>query len=159
MRSYFDQIDLENTIQMWPKQVSEAPTALLLTAKEARTPAGGRHLVARSSTWTASSTGRRWSSVLVWLVLLELLGLVAFPLAFVVLRGLADRGYGVSKTLGMLLLAWLSWFGPSLKLVPYQRWWIALCLGLLIGAVGGRSPGGAARLIARLRPRARARCS
>ena len=47
----------------------------------------------------------------------ELLGLIAFPLAFVALRGLADRGYGVSKTLGMLLLAWLSWIGPSLKLV------------------------------------------
>ncbi len=37
-------------------------------------------------------------SVVTWLLLLELLGLVAFPLAFVVLRGLGDRGYGVSKT-------------------------------------------------------------
>ena len=49
-----------------------------------------------------------------------------------VLRGLSDRGYGVSKTLGILLLAWLSWIGPSLKLAPYERWWIALALGLLI---------------------------
>ena len=75
-------------------------------------------------------------SVVVWLLVLELLGLIAFPLAFVALRGLADRGYGVSKTLGVLLLAWLSWIGPSLKLVPYQRWWIMLCLGLLIGVSG-----------------------
>ena len=79
--------------------------------------------------------------------LLELLGLIAFPLTFVALRGLADRGYGVAKMLGMLLLAWLSWIGPSLKIVPYQRWWIVLCLGLLIGvsaAVGMAAAGRAA---------------
>jgi uncharacterized membrane protein len=35
--------------------------------------------------------------------------------------------------LGLLLLAWLSWLGPSLKVVPFSRWWIALCLALLIG--------------------------
>ena len=29
VRSYLDPIDLENTILMWPKQVSAAPTALL----------------------------------------------------------------------------------------------------------------------------------
>ena len=65
-------------------------------------------------------------------------GLIAFPLAFVALRRLADRGYGVSKTLGVLLLAWLSWIGPSLKIVPYQRWWICSALGLLIGVSAGR---------------------
>ena len=131
-RSYFDKIDLENTIMMWPKQVSQAPTALMLSeAEAARQQAGG--------TWSqmfdvnAPQNRSQVLSVVVWLLLLELLGLIAFPLAFVALRGLADRGYGVSKTLGVLLLAWLSWIGPSLKLVPYQRWWIMLCLGLLIG--------------------------
>ena len=134
-RSYFDKIDLENTIMMWPKQVSQAPTALMLSETEAaRQQAGG--------TWSqmfdvnAPQNRSQVLSVLVWLLALELLGLIAFPLAFVALRGLADRGYGVSKTLGVLLLAWLSWIGPSLKLVPYQRWWIMLCLGLLIGVSG-----------------------
>ncbi len=134
-RSYFDKIDLENTIMMWPKQVSAAPTALMLSAEEAaRQQAGG--------TWSqmfdedAPQNRSQLLSVLVWLLAVELLGLIAFPLAFVALRGLADRGYGVSKTLGVLLLAWLSWIGPSLKLVPYQRWWIMLCLGFLIGVSG-----------------------
>ncbi len=132
VRSYFDQIDLENTIQMWPKQVTEAPTALLLTARE----------------YVAQQTGGTWwrifdpdglvnsspvVSVIVWLLLLILLGLVAFPLTFVMLPRLPDRGWGVSKTLGMLLLAWLAWFAPALKLTSYSRAWIALCLGLLVG--------------------------
>ena len=134
-RSYFDKIDLENTIMMWPKQISQTPTALMLTKAEAALQQAG-------GTWSqmfdenAPQNRSQVLSVVLWLLVVELLGLIAFPLAFVALRGLADRGYGVSKTLGVLLLAWLSWIGPSLKLVPYQRWWIMLCLGLLIGASG-----------------------
>ncbi len=129
-RSYFDAVDLENTIQMWPKQVSAAPTALYFTPQEAaRQQAGG--------TWSAmfdlSSLVNRSQvlSVIVWLLVLQLLGLVAFPIAFVILRRLTDRGYGVSKVLALLALAWLSWIGPSLKLAPYARWWILWCLALM----------------------------
>ena len=135
VRSYLDAVDLEFTIQMWPKQVSAAPTALMLTDEEAaQQQAGG----AWSRIFNLDGLVNRWPgmSVIAWLLLLELLGVVAFPIAFVALRGLSDRGYGVSKTLGALLLAWLSWIGPSLKVAPYQRWWIALMLGLLI-VVGG----------------------
>jgi len=135
VRSYFDPIDLENTLMMWPKQVSQAPTALYLTPEEAaQQQAGG--------TWSAmfdlASLVNRSQvvAVIVWLLLLAVLGVAAFPFAFVIFRRLADRGYGVSKTLGLLLLAWLSWLGPSLKAVPFAQWWIALALGLLIGLSG-----------------------
>ena len=139
-RSYLDPVDLENTIQVWPKQVSVAPTALLFSRAEAALQQAG-------GTWSdifdlGSIINRsQVLSVVVWLVLLEVLGLIAFPLAFVVLRSLSDRGYGISKTLGILLLAWLSWIGPGLRLAPYQRWWIVWCLGLMIvvsGAVAWR---------------------
>ncbi len=133
VRSYLDPIDLEQVIPQITKQASQAPTALYLSEEEAaRQQSGG--------TWTeifdeAAAVNRsQVLAVLAWLGLLLLLGGAAFPIAFVALRGLADRGYGVSKTLGVLALAWLSWIGPSLKIVPYQRWWIALCLGLLLGA-------------------------
>jgi len=130
-RSYFDPVDLEHTLQMWPKQISAAPTALQFTPEEAqRQQTGGtwREIFDENSPINRSPA----LSALAWLVMVWLLGLVAFPIAFVTLRGISDRGYGVSKTLGILLLAWLSWIGPSLKLAPYQRWWIALALGLLI---------------------------
>lgn len=131
-RSYFDPINLEQVIMMWPKQVTQAPTALYMTAEEAATQQSG-------GTWSqifnesAAVNRSQVLAVLAWLGLLLLLGAVTFPITFVALRGLADRGFGVSKTLGVLVLAWLSWVGPSLKLVPYQRWWIMLCLGLLMG--------------------------
>ncbi len=147
-RSFFDPIDLEHVIQMWPKQVSAAPTALRFTPEKAQIQQAG-------GTWSAlfseDSLLNRSPvlSVVAWLLLIELLGLVAFPIAFVLMRGLADRGYGVSKILGILLLAWLSWFGPSIVgtlvetlhatslQIPYARWWIALMLGLLIGVSAG----------------------
>jgi uncharacterized membrane protein len=130
-RSYFDPINLEHTLQMWPKQVSAAPTALRFTPEEAeRQQLGGtwRDIFSEESPINRSPV----VAVVVWLATLWLLGLIAFPLGFVILRSLADRGYGVSKTLGILLLGWLSWIGPALKVAPYQRWWIALALGLLI---------------------------
>ena len=132
VRSYLDQIDLENTIQMWPKQVTQAPTALLMTPEEASVQQAG-------GTWSdifdlGSLLNRSpVLSVLVWLALVIGLGLAAFPITFVVLRRLPDRGYGVAKTLGILLLAWLSWFAPAIKVTSFSRAWIALCLGLLIG--------------------------
>jgi uncharacterized membrane protein len=64
------------------------------------------------------------------------LGFVAFPLTFGVLRNLGDRGYGVSQTLGLLLLAWLSWLGPSLNLTAFNRGYIALCL-IMLALVSG----------------------
>jgi 4-amino-4-deoxy-L-arabinose transferase-like glycosyltransferase len=140
VRSYLDPVDLENTIQMWPKQVSAAPTALLFSRAEAALQQAG-------GTWSRLFNPENLLnrsqvlSVVVWVLLLELMGLIAFPLAFVTLRSLSDRGYGVSKTLGILVLAWLSWIGPSLKLAPYERWWILWCVGLTVvvsGAVAYR---------------------
>lgn len=130
VRSYLDSVDLEETIQMWPKQISQAPTALLLPPAQAATQQAG-------GTWSSIFNPDDLINkvpVIVWLILLEVLGLLAFPLTFSAMRGLADRGYGVAKVLGILLLAVLSWIGPALKILPYQRWEIGLVL-LLIAAL------------------------
>jgi uncharacterized membrane protein len=132
LREYFGSVDLENTIQMWPKQASQAPTALLMTALDTvRQQASG--------TWSALFNENSLINrlpVLFWLLLVELLGLVAFPILFVALRGLSDRGYAFAKTFGILTLAWLSWIGPSLKIVPFSRGYIAAVF-LLLAIAGG----------------------
>ncbi|HET9111918.1 MAG TPA: DUF2298 domain-containing protein [Ktedonobacterales bacterium] len=66
-----------------------------------------------------------------WLLIVELLGLVSFPLAFVVFPGLRDRGWGFSKLLGLLVMAWLVWFPSSLRLLPFDRWAVALMFGVV----------------------------
>lgn len=47
--------------------------------------------------------------VLVWWLMVEILGLVTLPLAFRLFRALPDRGYALSKPLGMLLCSYLFW--------------------------------------------------
>jgi YYY domain-containing protein len=69
-----------------------------------------------------------------WLLIVELLGLVTFPLTFLVFRGLRDRGWGFSKLLGLLLIAWLIWFPSSFRLVPFTSTAVAGGVALVAAA-------------------------
>jgi YYY domain-containing protein len=69
--------------------------------------------------------------VLVWWLVVELLGLVALPIAFAVFRNLDDRGYFFAKSLGILLLGYFVWLAASLRFLPYTWTTIVLLLGLL----------------------------
>lgn len=69
-----------------------------------------------------------------WLLVVELLGLVSFPLAFVAFPGLRDRGWGFGKLVGLLLMAWLVWFPSSLRLLPFDRWAVALMFAMVAAA-------------------------
>ena len=51
---------------------------------------------------------------LAWLAALQLLGLAAFALLFRLLPWLPDRGYSLSKILGLLAVAYLAWLAGSL---------------------------------------------
>ena len=66
-----------------------------------------------------------------WLLVVELLGLINFPLTFAIFPGLRDRGWGFSKLVGLLLLAWLVWFPSSLRLLPFDRWAVALAFAVV----------------------------
>ena len=55
---------------------------------------------------------------LVWLLCLEAVGLVALPLAFLLLRHLPDRGYSLAKPLGLLLVFYFLWLLGLTGLIP-----------------------------------------
>ncbi|MCI0476304.1 MAG: DUF2298 domain-containing protein, partial [Anaerolineales bacterium] len=75
--------------------------------------------------------------VLVWLALIEILGWIVFPIAFVAFRALADRGYIFAKAIGVLLPAWGVWFLASYHVLPFSRASIAIVIALiaLLGAL------------------------
>ena len=58
--------------------------------------------------------------VLAWLIALWALSLVGFPIASTLcgLGRLADRGWAVSRVLALLALAWVTWIGGTLGIVP-----------------------------------------
>ena len=59
--------------------------------------------------------------ILIWWLMLTLLGVLAFPLVFLVFRRLSDRGYIYGKTLGVLLLAYCVWILAWLHLVAFSH--------------------------------------
>ena len=72
--------------------------------------------------------------VVVWLLAVELLGLLAFPLAFGLLRRLPDRGYTLSKPVGLLLSTYVLWMLGLTHLVP-NAYLTVLAILLVFGVV------------------------
>lgn len=113
----FNTIDLSEVYRFWPREATTAPTALLLTpaARDAQT---------RGGTWSEIFDPTDFANrapVLVWLALVQALGWLAFPLAFIALRALADRGYIFAKAMGVLLPAWGAWTLASYHVLPFSR--------------------------------------
>ena len=57
-------------------------------------------------------------SVILWYLIVLVLGWVAFPIAFVVLKHLPDKGYVFSKIIGLLLMGYLYWLLGYLAFNP-----------------------------------------
>ncbi len=74
--------------------------------------------------------------VLLWLITVEIIGLVAFAPAYFLLPKLADRGWGLSKPLGILVVGYAAWILSVLRVVPSVRvTLLAIVIILAVGAV------------------------
>ena len=76
--------------------------------------------------------------ILAWLITLWALSLVGFPIAFAAtgLGHLADQGWSVARPLSLLALAWLTWIGGTLGVIPNTRAGIAAMLLAMAAAAG-----------------------
>ena len=74
---------------------------------------------------------------LTWLLAVELLGILAFPLCFVLFRRLPDRGITLAKPLALVLFSYLLWLAGLTHFVPNTRITIVviLILGTAVGAL------------------------
>ena len=72
-------------------------------------------------------------SFVIWYVLISLLGLLTFPLAHRLFPALADRGYALSRTLGLLLWAYAFWLLTSLGVLQNTLGGILFALALIVG--------------------------
>ena len=103
----------------------------------AERPEEGRRLMQTPERAEAQQSGGTWSEivdtdgwsgrlpVVAWLVVVQGIGLLAFPLAFVVFRPLADRGWLLAKGLGLLLVGLVTWLLASLELVTFGKLGVA----------------------------------
>jgi YYY domain-containing protein len=130
VRAILESVDLTQVVDQSPMAYTMMPGGLRLTPDRlAAQKAGG--------TWfemfDAQSILNRNQTlgVLAWYLTLLLLGWLAFPLVFVALPGLADRGYPLVRLIVLLLMAWVTWLLSSLKLLPFTQ----AALGFSAGGV------------------------
>ena len=71
--------------------------------------------------------------ILVWWLIMQVLGWLAFPTAMRIFRWLPDRGYTFSKSLGLLLISFVLWIGASTGLLSNNLGGILFPILLLAG--------------------------
>ncbi|MCG3207914.1 MAG: hypothetical protein FOGNACKC_01515 [Anaerolineae bacterium] len=64
--------------------------------------------------WNSPANNSPLVAALVWWLAVSLFGLIFFPLTFWLFHRLPDRGYGLSRSLGLLLTSYLVWLAASL---------------------------------------------
>jgi len=70
-------------------------------------------------------------AVFSWWLIVEILGLLAMPLAWRALQHLPGRGYAFAKPLGLLAVGYLFWIGGSYGLFSNSRTAIVFCMLVL----------------------------
>lgn len=72
--------------------------------------------------------------ILIWWFMLFTIGIVSFPLSFTLLGKFYDRGWGLSKTIGVLVVSYVTFLGGIIKLVPLTQLTIFFYFVLFAGA-------------------------
>jgi YYY domain-containing protein len=71
-----------------------------------------------------------------WYFIITLLGWLTFPLAYTLFPALADRGYTLSRAMGLLIWGYVFWLLASLNIAQNDIGGILLALTIIIGLSG-----------------------
>ena len=71
--------------------------------------------------------------MLAWLLIIELIYLLALPLSIFIFRALPDRGIVLARVLGLLVAGYITWLLVSLGWIDFSR--ESILLGLLVVAL------------------------
>lgn len=71
------------------------------------------------------------NDVFLWWLVVEVIGLITFPIAFVFLGRLPDRGYSFNKALGLALMAFFLFIGAAARVITNSRGGLLVILALM----------------------------
>jgi hypothetical protein len=71
-----------------------------------------------------------------WWITLEILLIVGFFYCYKIFAFLPDRGYGVARFFCLLMIAYFTWLGGSIKILPYSQVSLSIILFILVGVAG-----------------------
>ncbi len=130
VRDLLGAVDLGKVVNVTPRKAGTPGNLMLPSENLGQQQAGGTW----SELFDRESLLNRWPAfgAVIWYLFIFLLGWLVYPFVRLALGGLADRGYPLARLVGMILLAFLVWFGSSNGL-PFTRGVIWLVLaGLLV---------------------------
>jgi YYY domain-containing protein len=129
-------VDLSNVVRLTPKQASNYRSLMFPTDKMAQQQEGGTWSQLFNYDWIQN----RYPilGLIIWYLFIFILGLLAYPIVRLALPGLGDKGYPLSRALGLILFGFLCWISGSLG-VPVTRVTVGVIFVLL--AVAGLSLG------------------
>lgn len=98
--------------------------------------------------WSAALTGNTPVAICAWVALLLAILAVGIPIARGLLPTFPDRGWGLARTLALVIAAYPVWLGASLQLFRFRALWVVVSLavtGILAWGIRRRSRRGAQR--------------
>lgn len=113
-------VDLSNPIFMNPLQATQAPNGLMLTAERWATQRAGGTFGDIFAVDGALNRHPALAALVWWLAVIGL-GWLAFPITFVLLRGLPDKGYALARILALLFISYFGWILASYDVLPNTR--------------------------------------
>ena len=130
-RALVGDVDWNAVVRMPAARAGQFRNGLLL-------PAAAQAAVRDGGTWSRMFDPGGFANrhpILVWSLLLELLGLAAFPLTALAFRAWPDRGWLIAKSVGLLLVSYGGWLLASLGWLPFTRATLLLVVaGLVLAA-------------------------
>ncbi len=130
VRASLEKVDLSKVIHITPRQASNYPGDLML-------PPNRLSWQRVSGTWSElfsyawPQNAAPLFGLLLWYFTIGVLGLFTWPILRLLLPGLSDKGYPLSRLTGLLFLAWFAWMVGSLG-GEYSRGTIAGGYGLIL---------------------------
>jgi len=136
VRSTLSAVDLSKVVRLTPRQFDNFSNLLLPADRLASQRAGGTWSELFDYDWIQNKYP--WLGLLIWYFFIFVLGLAVYPLIRIAMPGLSDKGYPLSRALGLILFGYFAWIAGSLG-IPYTRTTIAVVFGgiLLLGVVLG----------------------
>jgi YYY domain-containing protein len=133
LQSILGSVDLTKVVHLTPRQFDEFSNLLLPADKLAQQRAGGTWSELFDYDWIQNRFPAL--GLIFWYLFIFVLGLAVYPLTRLAMPALADKGYPLSRGLGLVLLGYLAWAGGSFG-IPYTRPTIILVFGSIV-LVGG----------------------
>jgi len=116
----YDDPTITNIQTLSSLQADVSPTGLMMTDDMRQTQYSGGTWSERFNSRSPINT-QPVVTVLVWWLIIVVFGWAVWPLLFALLPGLADRGYGVAKYVGILLTGWSTWVVSSLRVPVWSQ--------------------------------------